>query len=52
MDSVAEAAGYTKAAVYAHFANKDELYLALLDEHLSTDGPPPIGLLEGGARSR
>ncbi len=49
IDMVAEAAGYTKGAVYAHFANKDELYLALLDEHLSAEGPPPIGLLEGGA---
>jgi AcrR family transcriptional regulator len=31
LDEVAEAAGYTKGAVYANFANKDGLFLALLD---------------------
>ncbi len=31
---VADAAGYTKGAVYSNFAGKDELFLALLDRHL------------------
>ena len=35
VDEVAEAAGYTKGAVYSNFANKDELFLALLDQHLA-----------------
>jgi AcrR family transcriptional regulator len=34
VDDVAEAAGHTKGAVYAHFASKDALFLALLDRHL------------------
>ncbi|HSK35329.1 MAG TPA: TetR/AcrR family transcriptional regulator [Actinomycetota bacterium] len=36
VDEVAEAAGYTKGAVYSNFANKDELFLALLDQRLAT----------------
>lgn len=34
LDQIAEAAGYTKGAIYAHFSNKEDLYLALLDKHL------------------
>lgn len=34
VDDVAEAAGYTKGAVYSNFASKDALFLALLDRHL------------------
>lgn len=34
VDDVADAAGHTKGAVYANFANKDSLFLALLDRHL------------------
>ncbi len=34
VDDVAEAAGYTKGAVYANFAGKEALFLALLDRHL------------------
>lgn len=36
LDMVAEAAGYTKGAVYANFSGKEDLYLALLDNHLAT----------------
>ena len=36
VDEVAEAAGYTKGAVYSNFANKDELFLALLDQRWAT----------------
>jgi AcrR family transcriptional regulator len=35
VDEVADAAGYTKGAVYSNFANKDELFLALLDRRLA-----------------
>jgi AcrR family transcriptional regulator len=35
VDEVAEAAGYTKGAVYANFTSKDELFLALLDQRLA-----------------
>ena len=35
VDEVADAAGYTKGAVYSNFATKDELFLALLDERIA-----------------
>ena len=35
VDEVADAAGYTKGAVYSNFANKDELFLALLDQRVA-----------------
>jgi len=34
VDQVAEAAGYTKGAVYSNFTSKEELFLELLDEHI------------------
>ena len=49
IDTVAEAAGYTKGAVYAHFRSKEDLYLELLNEHLRGD-PPPLGeAIDSGA---
>ena len=33
LDDIADAAGYTKGAVYSNFAGKDDLYLALLEAH-------------------
>jgi AcrR family transcriptional regulator len=33
LDEIAEEAGYSKGAVYSNFAAKDELLLAVLDEH-------------------
>ena len=33
LDQVAAAAGFTKGAVYSNFASKDELFLALLEDH-------------------
>ena len=33
VDEVAERAGFTKGAVYANFASKEELFLAMLDVH-------------------
>ena len=35
VDAVAAAAGYTKGAVYARFADKQDLFLALLDRWLA-----------------
>jgi AcrR family transcriptional regulator len=35
LDEIAEAAGYSKGAVYSNFANKDELFLAVLDAHFA-----------------
>lgn len=35
VDMVAEAAGYTKGAVYSNFDSKEELFLAVIDEGLS-----------------
>ncbi|GGI06284.1 TetR/AcrR family transcriptional regulator [Egicoccus halophilus] len=36
VDLVAEAAGYTKGAVYSNFASKEELFLELLDRRIET----------------
>jgi AcrR family transcriptional regulator len=33
IDEVAQEAGYTKGAFYANFKSKEELFLAMLDEH-------------------
>lgn len=35
IDEVAEHAGYTKGAVYAHFESKEELFLAMLDDRFA-----------------
>ncbi|HEY5193136.1 MAG TPA: TetR/AcrR family transcriptional regulator [Solirubrobacteraceae bacterium] len=37
IDLVAERAGYTKGAFYAHFASKEELFLAMLDERFAQE---------------
>jgi AcrR family transcriptional regulator len=37
LEQIAERAGYTRGAVYANFAGKDELFLAVLDRWLDTD---------------
>ena len=49
IDTVAEAAGYTKGAVYAHFRSKEDLYLELLNQHLRGDPPPWAAAIESGA---
>lgn len=33
LDSIAEQAGYTKGAIYANFASKEDLFLTLIDQH-------------------
>jgi AcrR family transcriptional regulator len=35
LDDIAKAAGVTKPVLYRHFSGKRDLYLAVLDEHLS-----------------
>jgi AcrR family transcriptional regulator len=35
LEQIAEEAGYTKGAVYSNFTGKDELFLAVLDEHIA-----------------
>ena len=35
IDEVAQEAGYTKGAFYANFRSKEELFLALLDQHFA-----------------
>jgi AcrR family transcriptional regulator len=35
LDEIAQEAGFTKGAVYSNFASKDDLFLAVLEEHLS-----------------
>jgi AcrR family transcriptional regulator len=34
LDEIASAAGHTKGAIYANFASKDDLLLALIDRHI------------------
>ena len=33
LDDIAQAAGYTKGAIYKHFATKEDLFLAVSDRH-------------------
>lgn len=44
---VARAAGRTKGAVYANFAGKEELFLAVLDRHIARAGGQPQRPAEG-----
>jgi AcrR family transcriptional regulator len=37
IDLIAERAGYTKGAFYTHFAGKEELFLAMLEEKFAAD---------------
>jgi AcrR family transcriptional regulator len=46
LDEVAEEAGFTKGAVYDHFGSKENLLLALLDEHLSLQIAEQIALFD------
>ena len=35
LDEIAEVAGFSKGAVYSNFAGKEDLFLSVLDEHVS-----------------
>lgn len=37
VDEIAETAGYSRGAFYSNFADKDEIFLALLQRHLDRD---------------
>lgn len=52
VDEIAAEAGYSKGVVYWHFASKEELLLALIDERI--DGPmrEMVALLESAPRDR
>jgi AcrR family transcriptional regulator len=48
LDEIAEEAGYTKGAVYSNFADKDALYLAVLDAHYAGRLEAFEGIMLGG----
>jgi AcrR family transcriptional regulator len=47
LEQIAEEAGYTKGAVYSNFAGKDELFLAVLDEHIAERVPVYSEIIRG-----
>ena len=46
LDEVAAEAGFTKGAVYSHFGSKENLLLALMEEHLASQIAEQIGLFD------
>ena len=50
IDEVAARAGFTKGAVYSNFTSKDDLFLAVLDDHLDQQMAAIQAELEGGPR--
>lgn len=46
LDQVAVQAGYTKGAVYDHFGSKENLLVALLDEHLAGQIAQQVALFD------
>jgi AcrR family transcriptional regulator len=46
LDEVAAEAGFTKGAVYSHFGSKENLLLALLEEHLAAQIAEQIALFD------
>jgi AcrR family transcriptional regulator len=46
LDEVAEEAGFTKGAVYDHFGSKENLLIALLDEHLAVEVAEQVALFD------
>ncbi len=47
LDEVAEAAGYTKGAIYSNFASKTDLVLALLERRIGQQAEAADAALEG-----
>jgi AcrR family transcriptional regulator len=48
VDEVAEHAGLTKGAVYSNFASKEELFLAVIDRHVSERAEAIAGVSDAG----
>jgi AcrR family transcriptional regulator len=48
LDEVAAEAGFTKGAVYGHFGSKENLLLALMDEHLARQIAEQVALFDRG----
>ena len=48
LDEVAAEAGFTKGAVYGHFGSKENLLLALMDEHLARQIGEQVALFDRG----
>src|SRR5437899_6505155 len=48
IDEVADDAGFTKGAFYANFKNKEELFLAMLDERFAEKVEDVERVLDGG----
>ena len=46
LDQVAEEAGFTKGAVYAHFGSKDNLLLALVEEYVAHEVAEQVALFD------
>lgn len=48
VDQVAEHAGLTKGAVYSNFASKEDLFLAVIDRHVSQRTETIAGVVDAG----
>jgi len=49
LDAVAEAAGYTRGAVYSNFATKADLFMALLERYVERESEKQVAQLETGS---
>src|SRR3954453_6340430 len=52
VDEIAEAAGYSKGALYWHFSSKEDLLLALLEERIDAPMREMVALLESAPPER
>jgi AcrR family transcriptional regulator len=52
LDAIASAAGRTKGAVYAHFKNKEDLFLALFEQRTKEHVSRLLGMMEDCADQR
>jgi AcrR family transcriptional regulator len=52
LDTIAATAGFTKGAVYSNFKSKDDLFLALMDEHIEEQFADITNALDTESRTR